>query len=403
MSQITVELPRLYPAQHAAIFAPQRYSIIEASTKAGKTMGCIVWQMAQCMEREGNHWWVAPVYTQARIAYERAKSYLPRELYTANETRLELTLLNGSVWVFRSAEKPDNLYGDDVLSAVVDEASRMREAAFIALRSTLTATQGPVRIIGNVKGRGNWFYRVARKAQSGAKGYSYHKLTALDAVAAGVFPRSEYDDAKDALPEHVFRELYMAEPSDDGGNPFGLQAIDDCVGAMSTRPPLVWGWDLAKAVDWTVGIGLDDEGNVCRFERWQKTPWGVTKARILAATSDAFALVDSSGLGDPVLEDMQSDGLRAEGFKFSSSSKQQLMEGLAAAIQQGRMRIPAGPIVSELETFEYEYTRTGARYSAPAGLHDDCVCALALAWRAWERSQRARPRLSASMGGGARL
>jgi hypothetical protein len=33
----------------------------------------------------------------------------------------------------------------------------------------------------------------------------------------------------------------------------------------------------------------------------------------------------------------------------------------------------------ELETFEYEYTRTGVRYSAPEGLHDDCVCALALA------------------------
>jgi hypothetical protein len=100
---------------------------------------------------------------------------------------------------------------------------------------------------------------------------------------------------------------------------------------------------------------------------------------------------------------MQMQGLHGEGFKFSSSSKQQLMEGLAAAIQQGRIRIPAGPIVAELETFEYEYTRTGARYSAPAGLHDDCVCALALAWRAYERTQRVRPRLSASMGGGARL
>ena len=33
----------------------------------------------------------------------------------------------------------------------------------------------------------------------------------------------------------------------------------------------------------------------------------------------------------------------------------------------------------ELEQFEYEYTRTGVRYSAPDGQHDDTVCALALA------------------------
>jgi hypothetical protein len=47
-------------------------------------------------------------------------------------------------------------------------------------------------------------------------------MTAYDAVAGGVFPLSEIEDAKRALPEHVFRELYLAEPSDDGGNPFGL-------------------------------------------------------------------------------------------------------------------------------------------------------------------------------------
>jgi hypothetical protein len=33
----------------------------------------------------------------------------------------------------------------------------------------------------------------------------------------------------------------------------------------------------------------------------------------------------------------------------------------------------------ELENFEYEYTKTGVRYSAPDGSHDDCVMSLALA------------------------
>lgn len=55
------------------------------------------------------------------------------------------------------------------------------------------------------------------------------------------------------------------------------------------------------------------------------------------------------------------------------------MEGLAVAIQQGEVHYPAGVLTNELEIFEYEYTRTDVRYSAAAGLHDDCVCALALA------------------------
>jgi len=69
-----------------------------------------------------------------------------------------------------------------------------------------------------------------------------------------------------------------------------------------------------------------------------------------------------------------------DGLKFTSQSKQQLMEGLATAIQQGIIGFPDGIIVNELEVFEYQFTANGVRYSAPSGFHDDCVMALALAW-----------------------
>jgi hypothetical protein len=62
------------------------------------------------------------------------------------------------------------------------------------------------------------------------------------------------------------------------------------------------------------------------------------------------------------------------------------MEGLSLAIQQRRITFPEGQIKDELEQFEFEYTRTGVRYSAPVGLHDDCVCSLALAWHKFRTS-----------------
>ena len=54
------------------------------------------------------------------------------------------------------------------------------------------------------------------------------------------------------------------------------------------------------------------------------------------------------------------------------------MEGLAAAIHSRDIGFPDGPIVHELMNFEFTYKRTGVSYSAPEGLHDDCVNALAL-------------------------
>jgi hypothetical protein len=41
--------PKLYPKQEAAIFDPRRISIVEASTKSGKTAGCIAWLAEMAM------------------------------------------------------------------------------------------------------------------------------------------------------------------------------------------------------------------------------------------------------------------------------------------------------------------------------------------------------------------
>lgn len=380
----------LYDRQREAIFAKERYAIIEASTKAGKTHGCIKWIYEQA--RVGipgqNYWWVAPIVAQAKIAFRRMRRALKVGTYAYNKSELWIELEGaGTIW-FKSADNPDSLYGDDVVAAVLDEASRCKEDSFNALRSTLTATQGHLRLIGNVKGRKNFFYKMARKAQAGEPNMHYARITAYDAVDAGVLPLAEIEDAKAVLPENVFRELYLAEPSDDGGNPFGLKHIEACTKEnLSSLPAVAFGIDLAKSHDWTVVIGLDEFGAVSFFERWQG-PWEPTIQRILSIVArypDSEVLVDSTGVGDPILEALQKAIRgRFEGFKFTAATKQSLMEGLAVGIQNGACRFPLGIIKDELDEFEYQYTRTGVRYSAPDGAHDDCVCALALAWRRFE-------------------
>lgn len=400
--------PLLYAKQEAAIFSPARFSFIEASTKSGKTVGCIAWILELALKGGGgkNYWWVAPVYGVAEIAYRRFKRYLPRSIYEFNESKLTITLANGATIWFKGGDKPDTLYGEDVYATVVDEASRCKEDVWTAIRSTLTYTKGPARIIGNVKGRKNWFYRLARKAEAKSRpDWEYHRITAYDAVDAGVLDHSEIDDARESLPEMVFREMYEAVASDDGGNPFGLNHIKQCLAPMSSAPPYRFGWDFAKSQDWTVGIGLDLNACVCAFQRFQK-PWTETVEKVWEETANVPALVDSTGVGDPILEFLQkkpakpkiitkwvegelkqvrkedrfSRSTNFEGFLIHSTSKQMLMEGLVVAVQHQRIRFPDGVIRNELESFEYNVTKTGTRYEAPEGIHDDCVVALALAY-----------------------
>jgi len=375
------ERPWLTPYQKEAIFNDKRYSLYEASTKVGKTTPCIMWLFEQALFGKAgqNYWWIAPIFPQAKIAFRRLNSWADPSIITTNMGELTIKLINGSVIWFKGADKPDSLYGEDVYAAVVDEASRVKEEAWYAVRSTLTATRGKARIIGNVKGRKNWFYTMCRRAESGDADYHYQKVTAYDAVDAGILSLEEVEDAKRTLPDSVFKELYLAEPSDDGGNPFGMKAIEACLQEIPTRnKPICWGWDLAKSHDWCVGVALDCDGKIAQLDRFQK-PWNETIKHILSITKDTSALVDSTGVGDPILEALQQDAPNFEGFKFSATSKQKLMEGLAMAIHDQQIGVLSGVMKNELDAFEYEYTRTGVRYSAPEGLHDDCVCALALA------------------------
>lgn len=368
------------------------------------TVGCIVWQINECFTRVGHHWWVAPVYQQSKIAFTRALSYLPEAiLKRVDNQALSIEFINGSVWTFKSGEKPDNLYGEDVLSVVIDEASRCREAVWVAIRSTLTATRGRTRVIGNVKGRKNWFFRLSQRARS-TQGYAYHKLTAYDAVRGGVLAAEEIAEARRDLTDAVFRELYLAEPTEDGANPFGIKAINLCVKrhrASKVGPVVCWGIDLASKRDFTVLVGLDAAGNVARVHKIQRK-WRQTIPYIRRVVGNTPALVDSTGVGDPVVEELcvppsmteveLSDGDLAafiersnfKGYVFTPKSKQQLMEGLQIDVDKQAFTMPEGFLAEEMRDFEFVYTRTGVKYSAPEGYHDDAVCALALARRLYK-------------------
>jgi hypothetical protein len=390
-------LPRLYAKQREAVFSPARYAVIEASTKCGKTAGCLIWLLYRAWNngKPGrNYWWVAPIFPQAKIAFSRLKRMLTQSdpkgtVWSANESELWIQInTRGRIW-FKGADKPDSLYGEDVYDAVIDEASRCKEDAWHAVRSTLTATGGAVRIIGNVRGRKNWAYTLGQRAKAGEPNLSYHRLTAYDAVEGGVLDPAEVEDAKRTLPERIFKELYLAEPSDDGGNPFGIDAIRACLGPLSTKPVAVFGVDLAKSVDFNVACGLDENGDVCHLDRWQ-SDWGQTRRRLASLIRDTPALVDSTGVGDPIVEDLARECGRVEGFKFTSATKQQIMEGLAADTQRRAYTLPEGWLSGEMEAFEYIYHAGGVRYSAPEGLHDDGVCALALAREKFRRNSMNR-------------
>jgi hypothetical protein len=191
------------------------------------------------------------------------------------------------------------------------------------------------------------------------------------------------------------------------GKTFKVQFIQACLGGNLEEPMqrqrYVQGSDLAKHSDWAVNIVLKvgNPNQVVFFDRFQKVRWtsksldeDSVKTRILKTSNkynNALTVPDSTGVGDPVVEELQSDGLNVyreqkkdrDGFVFTSTSKEQLIDNLVLGIETRDILIPpeCSILIDELKDFESEETAAGnVRYSAPQGKNDDCVISLALAY-----------------------
>jgi len=372
-----VRLYNSHPAQAQVLQCQSRFIVMMAGRRFGKSLISQSIAIETAVERQRVAY-ITPTYQLGKVFFKEIVDILPAEIYSKNEADLVIQFITGGSIRFFTGERLDNLRGLKFHLCVIDEASYISdlESGWLnSIRPTLTDYKGRALFISTPRGK-NYFYSLYMKGVAGEPDWSSFKFSTYDNPH---MDRSEIDDAQRQLPEVVFQQEYMANPAENASNPFGSSFIRQCTFPMSTAAPIVFGVDLAKSVDWTVIVGMDAAGSVCYFDRFQKD-WRQTKDTIVNLPKVPI-LMDTTGVGDPIFEDLVRENVPVTGFKFTSGSKQQLMEGLASAIQQRKVQFPEGPISQELEIFEYQYTVSGVRYSAPSGFHDDCVMALALAWQ----------------------
>jgi Terminase RNaseH-like domain/Terminase large subunit, T4likevirus-type, N-terminal len=366
--------------------SPARFRILTCGRRWGKTFACVAEMMKQALEQPRSLcWWVAPFHRQTMIAYRLARRALSPFIQRALNGSMRLELTNESVIEFRSAAIPDTLRGEGVHLLVVDEAAMIkREAWEEALRPTLTDTKGRAIFISTPKGR-NWFFELFMRGQDPA--YPEYQSFRFPTSSNPLIPQSEIEDVKKTLPENAYRQEYEAEFLEESAGVF--RNIQACVQGDLTAPQVgkeyVLGVDLARKADFTVLIVMDvKEKQVVAFDRFNQVSWQVQIERIVQMAkqyNDAHVIVDSTGLGDVVIEALEQRNLFVEGFLFTNKTKQQMIENLQMLLEREEIHFPNIPeLIHELQIYQYEMTKSGnMTYNAPKGAHDDCVMSLGLA------------------------
>jgi len=99
-------------------------------------------------------------------------------------------------------------------------------------------------------------------------------------------------------------------------------------------------------------------------------------------------ILDATGVGDPIYDDLKRVYADVEPFKLTRNSKVELIQRLVVAVEQQGVSWPESwdVLTNEMKRFEYVISGAGRiAYGAPSGYHDDSVIALALAnHRRWE-------------------
>jgi Terminase RNaseH-like domain/Terminase large subunit, T4likevirus-type, N-terminal len=374
-------------------------------------MGCSIWLVQEAWTNKGSlNWWVAPTFAQSKNAYETIKRMLPKGTFVEYKADLRLVLVepDGSEHSrieFKSADNDASLRGFAVNSFVLDEAAYMSEEAFISVLTTVTQTRGRGIIISTPKGRG-WFYDCYSRGEK-ADEFGQPRFNQLNpdpypewmAVRMPTWtnphvPIESVREAKNNMSEDQFRQEYAAQFLEESAGVF--RGVNRCIDLKNSffTPYIagrryIVGVDLARLRDYSVVIVLDaDTLEVVYMERFNKIEWAVQYHKIIqiAKSYNASVGIDSTGIGDPIVETLRAAGISCEPYKIGgSTAKQQLIEKLRIAIENARVTIPYNRVttilVEELKSFEYSFTDGGTiRYEAPSGKHDDCVIALALAF-----------------------
>lgn len=387
------------PYQREIHTAPFRFKVIVRGRRGGKTEEEIQGAVMDAVVNPGRHWLVGPNYRQIKaIAWTRLKAVLEvdkdwvfneQELYAHNPnildengtpTRIEL----------KGADKEDSLVGVALKSLRVDEAALVKNHVWAqVLRPMLADYQAPAYFYSTPRGK-NWFYDLYMRGVNGDKGWkSWRQPTAINKY---ILP-TEIEESKRDMTEMMFSQEIMAEFLSEETGVF--KKIRQCIVGEYKQPIpgryYVMGVDLAKTVDFTVLTVIDSvTREVVAWERFQDLAWSIQKLKVqqLAAKyNNALCVVDSTGVGDPIAEDLSRAGLSLwyqgdrPGFKFTNETKNQLINNLAIAIEQRRITFPNEAIlVDELNAYEYSITDGGRiKYGAPDGKHDDACISLALA------------------------
>jgi len=359
---------------------PYKYYALNIGRQFGKTLLGINQLLYWSINDKGCHIaWITPVYRQGKKVFnELEKATAKSGLFLYNKSDLIITGM-GSRISFYSGERPDNIRGNTFDYMVVDEMAFTRPELWDQVLSACMMVKGKkVLFISTPKGK-NHFHTLCMQKNYDER-YKYFKFTSFDNP---LIDSRELDERRRLLPDHIFRQEYLAEFVDNTSGLF--RNLRECIVDHGDRTSTNYGGlDIGRADDYTCLTILNNRGDMIYVERWRHDEWSsiIDKVAVEIIKYNAVTLIEVNNQGDVFYEMLQKKCRNLiNPFVTTTKTKPIIIEQLSVAIEERSITLLNKEwLIDELDSFTYIYNpnRRAVQYSAPTGMHDDGVMSLAL-------------------------
>jgi hypothetical protein len=253
---VVVDIPyEPRPLQAALHQALQRFNVLVAHRRFGKTVFCInevIRKWPECKKPNPRYAYIAPLYKQAKqVAWDYLKHFTrPIPGTTYNEAELRADLPGGGRIQLYGADNPDALRGIYLDGVILDEYAQMNSRMWSeVLRPALSDRKGWAVFIGTPQGH-NAFYDLYQAAREDKNWYAVvYKASQTD-----VLDKEELEAAKKEMtPEEYLQEFECSWTAAIRGAYYGaiIAEIEE-KGRIGDVP-----YDPAYGVEtwWDLGIG----------------------------------------------------------------------------------------------------------------------------------------------------
>ena len=315
-------------------------------------------------------------------------------IQVCDKQSMEITLINGSQIIFKSAQQRESLRGYTIKNngiLCIDEAAYIQDDIFSTIFPWTNVNHANILMVSTPRIKQGIFYEYFNEGINGSTIIESFDLSKFDTSEMLTQEKVEFYRRK--MPKAQFITEILGEFSDTGAGVFDISKNIWLKSQISIYDDIFIGidWGTGTNNDYTVVSGVNAAGQQVLLEKTnslspvEQITWIISIIKKIDKHKIKKILCEKNSIGTVYYDMLKGNliGYPVEDFITSNSSKREIIEYLIQRVENENIKlINDKEQYVQFGAYAMEITSSGQiTYNGIPGTHDDCVMATAFAFK----------------------